>query len=1281
MIGDIMKRYIVFLSVLLVSCNVAFSQTTIFQAFYNTAEKAKSDQKYEDAIYWYTKAVDKADELNIENDLTVSICYFNIGELYATLGDSLSCMINMEKGVREAERWVNKDDYLFAIILERKAQAMVNVNNPADAIPLFREAIRIFEKCSWKDFARDGYAEPDLEYIFRYSEALYWAGHCYELLNDYDNALKYFELAHSEVSKKVADSDIPSNPQTDISLMAGNINIGIVSCYLELSKSYFQTQEIDKAINYYERAFDVMESCPNIMLCSIGSYQQDVIIRLIENCNDKKKDVKKYIKQYFMVDCRYQKILSDHFNYNESQTALSVFLDLFAMARECKRLEMNDAYQYCISLGLSVFEKDEVSGEDYAYALYTYANWLQDSQSDVKSALQYDKKSIDILLEDKRSNDSLIIEYIVHTTDRYSAYAERPFYQNMDVDIVRYRNYQQLSPVWREILQDLYENLGQTKTDSILYQSELQKSISLGRFEHPFLHCHGIASEYLSEILISIMQRGDKAGNSLIQQLFEELEIENKQYLFPYALTEIAGIYHINGFSVQAKDLLSAAFNLSKQYENMELCEFIALRMCSILFYMGEDEKAVGVLSYWDDDEYLDVNNYIEAQLLLCYFNQSIANYKEASRHAIAALEAYDSNKDKVHHTISRISILTQLGETYAGLKQFDKAQKSYDEAMAAYKENQNNNIPDFSLYTAMGVLAFKKGDYDNAKASFRDLLEKADKWDYPSASWLCSQYLCEISIKQGDYENAERYLNQFWKIESDKVFGLFNAMTEDEREAYWRKSSNMVGFYGVRALQNEPALNSPYYNIVLSNKGQLINTSLSVERNVQSSKNNQLIDLYQAMKLTRNAPDSVKYNIAKQFVMLYNKEFDHNDLIITWQDIQNSLSKNDCAIEFVKCQDGDNDPCFGALILKKGYKKPVMVKLCNYSDLEELYKQGKNMYLPESVLKLYDLIWKPIEHYLHENDNVYFTPDDILHQINIEILYDQKGNRVCEKYNLHRVSSSRQICIKKKNVNYSSMAIYGGLQYEMSDAEMIAQNQKYQTDYNIAVRGFITDSISRFGWKYLLGTKEEVDRISEKMKKSNVDVFEYYGINGTEESFKSLSSKKIQIIHLATHGFFFKNEETKGKAFFDNQEFDGISWANNMLKRSGLVMAGGQRAWLGDSIPINVDDGILLADEIAAMDLSGTDLVVLSACETGLGDITSDGVFGLQRAFKMAGVQTLVMSLWKVDDNATSLMMQTFYEHLLSGKSKHEAFNLAQAVVRNKYPEPYYWAGFIMMD
>ena len=115
--------------------------------------------------------------------------------------------------------------------------------------------------------------------------------------------------------------------------------------------------------------------------------------------------------------------------------------------------------------------------------------------------------------------------------------------------------------------------------------------------------------------------------------------------------------------------------------------------------------------------------------------------------------------------------------------------------------------------------------------------------------------------------------------------------------------------------------------------------------------------------------------------------------------------------------------------------------------------------------------------------------------------------------------------------------------------------------------------------------------------------------------------------------------------------------------------------------IPDGVEDGILTAKEISRLDFKGLDLVVLSACETGLGKITGDGVFGLQRGFKKAGAQTIVMSLWKVADDATQLLMTEFFKNLTSGKSKRESFISAQNTVKEKYPDPMYWAAFIMVD
>ena len=132
------------------------------------------------------------------------------------------------------------------------------------------------------------------------------------------------------------------------------------------------------------------------------------------------------------------------------------------------------------------------------------------------------------------------------------------------------------------------------------------------------------------------------------------------------------------------------------------------------------------------------------------------------------------------------------------------------------------------------------------------------------------------------------------------------------------------------------------------------------------------------------------------------------------------------------------------------------------------------------------------------------------------------------------------------------------------------------------------------------------------------------------------------------------------------------------MLFRS----AGSNRTWQGDYPQQGLEDGILTAAEISEMNLFNTELVVLSACETGLGDINnSEGVFGLQRAFKLAGAKTIIMSLWKIPDKQTSMLMQAFYKNWLSGMNKNEAFKKAQLELRSQFPEPYYWAGFVMVD
>jgi len=225
-----------------------------------------------------------------------------------------------------------------------------------------------------------------------------------------------------------------------------------------------------------------------------------------------------------------------------------------------------------------------------------------------------------------------------------------------------------------------------------------------------------------------------------------------------------------------------------------------------------------------------------------------------------------------------------------------------------------------------------------------------------------------------------------------------------------------------------------------------------------------------------------------------------------------------------------------------------------------------------------------------------------------------------------------------------------------------------------------------------LYNTKVEISEIGETLKKGNISISMYSDTYGTEESFKGLSGKGMNIIHLATHGMYIGASEAESKkkntnlSFIQLDDYDnGLIQEDKSLTRSFLVMSGGDMLPTHTIIPENMEDGILTALEISKMDLKELDIVVLSACQTALGDIDNEGVYGLQRGFKKAGANTILMSIDKVDDEATKILMVEFYKNLMSSKTKHQSLKDAQKYLRQvdngRYDDPKYWASFIMLD
>ena len=225
--------------------------------------------------------------------------------------------------------------------------------------------------------------------------------------------------------------------------------------------------------------------------------------------------------------------------------------------------------------------------------------------------------------------------------------------------------------------------------------------------------------------------------------------------------------------------------------------------------------------------------------------------------------------------------------------------------------------------------------------------------------------------------------------------------------------------------------------------------------------------------------------------------------------------------------------------------------------------------------------------------------------------------------------------------------------------------------------------SSSSFG--YLPNTLTEVEHINSMLDTRKWGISLNTGDNANEPNFKSLSGDRApMVLHIATHGFYFAAPEQKRKQPINKQGMENpFRYADDPLLRTGLILSGANTVWTGGELPPGVDDGILTAYEVSNMDLRKTQLVVLSACETGLGDIKGgEGVFGLQRAFHLAGAGSIMMSLWPVPDKETRELMEMFYTNWMTGMSLYDAFSESQKAMRNKYPNnPEKWAAFVLVE
>lgn len=421
---------------------------------------------------------------------------------------------------------------------------------------------------------------------------------------------------------------------------------------------------------------------------------------------------------------------------------------------------------------------------------------------------------------------------------------------------------------------------------------------------------------------------------------------------------------------------------------------------------------------------------------------------------------------------------------------------------------------------------------------------------------------------------------------------------------------------------------------------------------------------------------NSAKGNIPQDIGPLYYDR--HLMLSCTYSDVAKFLDKGEYALEFLRVEPVDGKAAeYDALLLSHSSRKPLRIRLCGEDELKAALEMPQSSLYGIESQTLFNLVWRPLLRHIPKGGSITYSPDGLLNMFALDLASDGK-RRVAMAYSTHRVSSTREICrIPNPDRNLDAV-LYGGLQYEMSESEMLERSARYWGNSH-TLRGL--DGIDRAGWAALPGSGKEVEDVSAILSSYGHPVRIMKGMDGTEESFKSLSGKSPMILHLATHGFYYNKGRESDSWYYESLLLQGSKFGP--FVRSGLVLAGGQKAWLGEPVSDKVEDGILLSEEIAELDLSGTKFLTLSACETALGDVTPEGVTGLQAAYKRAGVGTMLMSLWKVDDDATREFMTAFYRSLCETRSYQDAIQAARRQMQSssKYSNPYYWAGFVIID
>jgi CHAT domain-containing protein/Flp pilus assembly protein TadD len=802
------------------------------------------------------------------------------------------------------------------------------------------------------------------------------------------------------------------------------------------------------------------------------------------------------------------------------------------------------------------------------------------------------------------------------------------------------------------------------------------------------------------------------------------------------SLNNLAALYKAKGQYEKAEPLYIQALEIKKKALGESHPDYATglVNLAQLYQEIGQYEKAEpGLLQAMEirkqalGENHLDYANSLNN---LGALYQIIGQFSKAEPLFLQALEIRGNILGEAHPDYA--TSLNNLAILYQNNGQLEKAEplllhsleisrKVYGELHRGHAGSLNN----------LAVLYQEMGKYNKAEPLYLQAIEIAKKSlgeNHPDYA-LSLDNLSLLYQAMGEYGKAEPLSLENNKIVLENLKKTFTVLSEKEKANYLDNNSviiesvNSFLYYHRKA---SPAFVTNNFNLQLFFKSLLLADSRIMQEALSHNRDTgishmfrdwqvsktllakqyslPIIDRRQDLGNIENKTETQEKELSRRSTEFRNQNV---SLQITIKDVQNNLQQDEAAIEFVRFRlfnkKWTDSIMYAAYILHKDDVVPSFIPLCEEKQLQKIFDNAGNnatsmsgslyrgIKIPgkssEALLgkELYQLIWQPLEPFLKGISKIAYSPSGKIYSIALQALPVDSTHVLMDKYKLHQYISTRQLALRnteKQTTRPGNIILFGDASFTMDSVQLV--KQKFSSAGNELATGSVYAPQNRgagnSNWNDLPGTAEEVKKIKQLFDQDKISSRSFVQTAATEEKLKSLNGYSPQILHIATHGFFLPLPDNKK----ENTGFDkGNSYtlANDPLLRSGLMFAGCNYAWSGKTPVDGVEDGIATAYEISQLNLSNTELVVLSACETALGDVKgSEGVFGLQRGFKMAGVKKMIVSLWQVPDKETAELMTTFYAKWLNGKSLTESFYDAQSDMRKKYPA-YYWAAFVLVE